>query len=97
MSNMVYIQTHLSEPARFEQLAEEAAELSQAALKLARILRAENPTPVDERVARDRVVEEYTDVHVAAMAAELLADGDIGKRKAARWAGRLQERGTDDD
>lgn len=97
MDNLQYIIEHVPAAARIEQLAEEAAELAQAALKLARILRAENPTPVDERVARDRVVEEYTDVHVAAMAAELLADGDIGKRKAARWAGRLQERGTDDD
>ena len=30
--------------AMLEQLAEEAAELSQAALKLARVLRGENPT-----------------------------------------------------
>ena len=33
--------------AKLEQLAEEAAELSQAALKLARVLRGENPTPVN--------------------------------------------------
>lgn len=33
-------------PATLEQLAEEAAELSQAALKVARIIRRENPTPV---------------------------------------------------
>ena len=32
-------------PAMLEQMAEEAAELAQAALKLARVLRAENPTP----------------------------------------------------
>ena len=36
----------IGKPAMLEQLAEEAAELSQAALKLARVIRNENPTPV---------------------------------------------------
>ena len=39
-------------PAMLEQLAKEAAELSQAALKLARVLRGENPTPVTRREVR---------------------------------------------
>jgi hypothetical protein len=38
-------------PATLEQLAEECAELSQAALKLARLHRGENPTPVTEQEA----------------------------------------------
>ena len=46
-------------PAALEQLAEEAAELSQAALKLARVLRGENPTPVTRREVRKHLIEEY--------------------------------------
>lgn len=52
----------LSEPARLEQLAEEAAELAQAALKLARIQRKENPTPAQEPEARRALDEEFADV-----------------------------------
>ncbi len=52
----------LSESARLEQLAEEAAELAQAALKLARIQRKENPTPVQESEARRALDEEFADV-----------------------------------
>ena len=92
MSNMVYIQTHLSEPARIEQLAEEAAELAQAALKMARVMRDENPTPVPYMEALRRLREEYTDVFVAAIAAELLVDSELGKAKMERWAGRVKER-----
>ncbi len=36
----------IGEPAVYEQLAEECSELAKAALKMARILRNENPTPV---------------------------------------------------
>ena len=42
----------IGQAALLEQTAEEAAELSHAALKLARILRGENPTPVDAVNAR---------------------------------------------
>ena len=41
----------LTKAAVLEQMSEEAAELAQAALKYARILRGENPTPVTEREA----------------------------------------------
>ena len=43
-------------------LAEEAAELAQAALKLRRVLDGTNPTPVTEGAARNDLVEEYGDV-----------------------------------
>lgn len=39
----------IGEPALLEQLAEECSKLSQAALKLARKLRGENPTPKNFR------------------------------------------------
>ena len=48
--------------AMLEQLAEESAELAQAALKAARILRDDNPTPVTLPEACAAVIEEYTDV-----------------------------------
>jgi hypothetical protein len=91
MSHMELIRTRIPEAARLEQLAEEAVELSHAALKLARILRNENPTPVDEWVARHSLMEEYTDTHVAAMAAEVMADSNLGAKKIARWADRISE------
>ena len=46
------------------QLAEEASELAQAALKLRRALDRTNPTPVPESEARERLNEEFADVIV---------------------------------
>ena len=42
----------IGEAAMLEQLAEECTELAKAALKMARIIRKENPTPVTEKMAR---------------------------------------------
>ena len=52
----------IGRPAMLEQLAEEASELAKAALKLARIERDENPTPVTKDEAEMNLTEEYTDV-----------------------------------
>ena len=49
-------------PALLEQLGEECAELGKAALKEARRLRGENPTPVTEAEARANLAEEAADV-----------------------------------
>lgn len=46
--------------------AEIAKKLSKAALKYARILRGENPTPVTEQEAVGNLREEYADVQVCA-------------------------------
>lgn len=51
-------------PAMMELLAEECSELSQAALKLSRILRKENPTPVTEADAENHLCEEMADVQL---------------------------------
>lgn len=56
------IEDIIGRPAALEQLAEECAELGKAALKLSRILRGENPTPVKQREAEKNLAEEYTDV-----------------------------------
>ena len=55
----------IGKPAMLEQLAEEAAELSQAALKLARVLRCENPTPTTKEEAEKDLIAEFTDVQCA--------------------------------
>ena len=55
-----YIIDNVGKPAVLEQLAEECAELAHAALKLARILRAENPTPV---TLEDALTCFYGEVH----------------------------------
>lgn len=52
----------IGEAAMLEQLAEECTELAKAALKMARIIRKENPTPVTEKDAIANIREEYTDV-----------------------------------
>ena len=86
---------NLSEPVRLEQLAEEAAELAHAALKLSRILRGESPTPVSEAEARETLVREIADVMVCV---DALTDTrmlrDIGTKcteKKDRWERRLDQ------
>ena len=54
----------IGEPAALEQLAEEATELAKAALKLARVQRGNNPTPVTKEQALENLQEEISDVHV---------------------------------
>ena len=79
----------LSEAALYEQLAEEAAELAHAASKCARILRGENPTPVAEKDARERVIEELSDVAHVARVIELEVDAGQIYQKNMRWFARL--------
>ena len=87
---------NLSEPARLEQLAEEASELGHAALKLARILRGENPTPVSEDEAREALVREIADVLVTVDAVtdtRMLRDiGTCCTEKKDRWEQRLKQK-----
>lgn len=62
-------------PAVVEQTAEECTELAKAALKLARVMYGENPTPVTKRKAQEDVIEEYSDV--VQLARELGIDEDF--------------------
>ena len=86
---------NLSEPTRLEQLAEECAELGHAALKLARILRGENPTPEPEETARKHLTEEIADVMVCVDAvADTRMLRDIGEKcteKKDRWETRMKQ------
>lgn len=80
------------------QLAEEAAELSQAALKYRRTLSNSNPTPVTRHEAEKILLEEIADVklclHVAGFEAvrhKIQVNRTI-TAKAERWLKRLVER-----
>lgn len=78
-------------PATLEQLAEESAELAQAALKYARKLRGENPTPKTLEECNEALIEEYTDVCVCAQALNLSMDMFLAMRKRERWIMRIEE------
>ena len=83
----------LSRAALLEQMAEEAAELAQAALKTARILRKENPTPVTLEQSEDNLREEFTDLILCANVLKLFHDPDILLRKYERWISRIGKDG----
>lgn len=78
------------------QLAEEASELAQAALKLRRTLTNGNPTPVTRRQAEDGLLEEIADVklclHVGGFerVRDKIQVNRIISSKAERWLKRLQ-------
>jgi NTP pyrophosphatase (non-canonical NTP hydrolase) len=83
------------------QMAEEGAELVQAALKLRRAIDKKNPTPKNVGECSDNLTEEFADVLVCltvfAEAFDVDFDslmdeiGDIGEAKMKRWAERLEE------
>lgn len=88
------IKQHLPQDELLAQLAEECAELSQAALKLRRALTGINPTPVAADEARRNLVEEAADVYNVM---GLLLDAEdnaeiysIIRRKKKRWLNRLE-------
>ena len=95
MGNIEYVRSRLDEPELLAQLAEEAAELAQAALKLRRALDGSNPTPTIPRECRNDLEEELADVLVACNALGLgLFSGDqldIACAKSSRWAERLKK------
>lgn len=76
------------------QLAEESAELAQAALKLRRTLTGKSPTPVPYGEAIDNLLEELADV-AACVDAIGLSDvnqaivREYKRRKLRRWMARL--------
>ena len=101
---IAFIAAHIKCTAALEQLAEEAAELGHAALKYARIIRGDNPTPVTPEEAHKTLIEEMADVILVARV--LMNQGvsfdnkTIGEHKARRWVDRIREeageRGADD-
>ena len=93
-----FIVSKIGLPATLEQLAEEAAELSKAALKVARVIRGENPTPVGYCQAVDALLEETADVRnclkVLEDAFPSLVDTEKAEgEKLNRWLDRLEAAG----
>lgn len=92
-SNLDKIRHLISEPALYEQMAEECSELSQALLKKARKLRNENYTPKSYSEINDNLIEEYTDVRLCAMVLSLSIDETILSEKLNRWIFRNSDIG----
>ena len=100
MTDLEYIAENLSDEDILCQLAEEAAELAQAALKLRRAITGTNPTPVSNEDAIYNLIEEYGDVvgafWVYAKKSEIdtevyeLSNENI-ESKLDRWAQRIKE------
>lgn len=97
---LVYIRQKESLHNRMQQLAEEAAELAQAALKFNRVMGCGCYTPVNPKDARDAVIEELADVLLCLEAAFPHYLGNMNfysnlariyREKAERWAERLKE------
>lgn len=90
-TNFAEIQRRTSRVSRMELLAEEAAELAAAASKYARILRGENPTPIDEETARENLIEEYSDVVGVARTLMMQPSSELIYEKYHRWVRRLED------
>ena len=92
IENITIIRRDISKADLYEQLAEEAAELAQAANKMARVMRGTNPTPKTEEEARNSLIEEYTDVvNVGTNILDIHPDWLIGDYKLYRGKKRLEE------
>ena len=94
-----YIQDHLTKVELWGQLAEEAAELAQAALKMQRLFLDTNKPRKDVTSCLLGVIEEHADL---ALCFEVLEWHDKPERdkiknaKAERWAGQIRARFGDD-
>lgn len=85
-----YIRDALTERILLEQLAEEASELAQAALKLIRAAEySNNPTPITRQEAEVNLDEELHDVLAVASLLGLIDYDDDENPKWKRWAERL--------
>ena len=90
-----YIRENVPRRELLAQLAEECAELGQAALKLRRAEDTINPTPVNWGDAYDLLVEEIADVTlclgILGMDDKVLISkyGEVQNAKADRWADRI--------
>ena len=96
MDDINYIANNISELAALIALAEEATELSKAAMKLARAKGLlDNPTPISVAQAESDLIEEYNDVVncidvLGEMSGLAIEDMDLRMRKCYRWAERIK-------
>lgn len=87
-----YVLSHTDRRTLLEQLAEEAAELSQAALKLIRAEKlSDNPTTTHVSIASEQLIEELADVLVASDAVGVPVLESCDNSKWRRWAARIRK------
>lgn len=94
--DILFVREQLQPAALFGQLAEEAVEVAHAAMKVQRILEGANPTPVTEKEAMAKVMEEICDLYNALEVLKLdvsLKYEGIRKKKMARWVERIRKAG----
>ncbi|MBQ3257829.1 MAG: hypothetical protein IJA67_10525 [Oscillospiraceae bacterium] len=95
MDKHEFVRAKLSCADKVGQLAEEASELCHAALKLERVLRGTNPTPVTKPEAIQKVLEETADVLNCLEVLRIYPDTEsiavIRSEKMDRWVERIQE------
>ena len=102
MNDERLIETSVDLRAKLEQLAEECGELTKACMKLIRAMGNGNPCNVTEEQAIAKVLEEWSDVEIAAIFMLQMLEGrcnydiydridKIGEEKTTRWQSRVQE------
>ena len=97
MNDIDYIANNISELAVLMALAEEASELSKAAMKLARAKGLlDNPTPISVEQAEADLIEEYNDLLICVgvlnkmPSLTICVDVDLRKRKCRRSGERIK-------
>lgn len=75
----------------YNQLAEEASELAQAANKMVRVLRGTNPTPKTFEEVSANISEEFSDLVLVAKLLGIEVDWLITEYKLYRWRKRLED------
>lgn len=94
---MDLIADRIGPAAMLELLAEESTELAHAALKMARRIRCENPTPVTMEDAESKLAEEMADVILVAKILKIQGiqfdNNAIGAKKLKRWFDRIETMG----
>ena len=97
MDKIDYIANNISELAVLMALAEEASELSKAAMKLARAKRLlDNPTPISVKQAEANLIEEYNDLLICIAMLQRVsglvvsANAELRDSKYRRWAKRIK-------
>lgn len=94
---MKKINDYLTTPDLLCQLAEEASELAQAALKLKRAMEGTNPTPKSVEVCVANMDEEIADVSLLILLLgynqpeHVITQVRIAEQKEERWLKRLEE------
>lgn len=98
MDKLNTVNSLLDEDTILMQLAEEASELAQAALKLIRSKEPSiNPTPISESKARQNLIEEFSDVLLVAAELNIQGDIDIMEHKEQRWIKRIVNNASHQD